>query len=148
MAGLNLEIPDDLLKELLDKPFDKIAKTALDECAPILEKAVKSSMRRAVKHPGDSDMVKSVRKNKPKQTKTDAWIVNVYPSGYSKNSFNRYTGNRVKRYPVSNALKAIWLEYGRVGQNPSPWLAPAVSNCSSEILRKMQDIWEKEVGAK
>ena len=110
MAGLNLEIPDDLLKELLDKPFDKIAKTALDECAPILEKAVKSSMRRAVKHPGDSDMVKSVRKNKPKQTKTDAWIVNVYPSGYSQNSFNRYTGNRVKRYPVSNALKAIWLE--------------------------------------
>jgi len=148
MAGLNLEIPDDLLKELLDKPFDKIAKTALDECAPILEKAVKGSMRKAIKHSGDSDLIKSVRKNKPKQTKTDAWIVNVYPSGYSQNTFSRYTGERVKRYPVSNALKAIWLEYGRVGQNPSPWLAPAVSNCSSEILRKMQDIWEKEVGAK
>jgi len=148
MAGFNLEIPDDFLKELTDKPFDKIAKDALDECAPILEKSVKSSMRHAVKHSGDSDMIKSVRKNKPKQTKTDAWIVNVYPSGYSSNTFSRYTGGRVKRYPVSNALKAIWLEYGRVGQMPSPWLAPAVANCSGEILKKMQDIWEKEVGAK
>ena len=148
MAGFNLEIPDDFLKELTDKPFDKIAKDALDECAPILERAVKTSMRRAVKHSGDSDMIKSVRKNKPKQTKTDAWIVNVYPSGYSSNTFSRYTGGRVKRYPVSNALKAIWLEYGRVGQMPSPWLAPAVANCTSEVLKKMQDIWEKEVGAK
>ena len=69
MAGFNLEIPDDFLKELTDKPFDKIAKDALDECAPILEKSVKASMRRAVKHSGDSDMIKSVRKNKPKQTK-------------------------------------------------------------------------------
>lgn len=148
MAGLNLEIPDDLLKELLDKPFDDIAKKALDDTAPILEKAVKGSLRKAIRHAGDSDLIKSVRKNKPKQTKTDAWIVNVYPSGYSQNSFNRYTGGRVKRYPVSNALKAIWLEYGRVGQTPSPWLAPAVSNCTSEILKRMQDIWEKEVGAK
>ena len=67
MAGLNLEIPEDFLKELTDKPFDKIAKVALDECAPILETSVKNSMKRAVKHPGDSDMIKSVRKNKPKQ---------------------------------------------------------------------------------
>ena len=148
MAGLNLEIPDDFLKELLDKPFDQIAKKALDETAPVLQKAVKSSLRKAIKHPGDSDLVKSVKSNKPKQTKTDAWIVNVYPSGYSQNSFNRYTGSRVKRYPVSNALKAIWLEYGRVGQNPSPWLAPAVTSCTSEILKMMQEIWEKEVGAK
>ncbi len=148
MAGLNLEIPDEFLKELLDKPFDAVAKKALDECAPVLEQSVKGSLRKAIKHQGDSDLIKSVRKNKPKQTKTDAWIVNVYPSGYSQHTFNRYTGKSIKRYPVSNALKAIWLEYGRVGQAPSPWLAPAVQNSSNEILRKMQEIWEKEVGAK
>lgn len=146
MAGLNLDIPEDFMKELLGKPFDKIAKTSLDECAPILKDSIKTSMRSAVRHTGESDMIKSVRTNKPKQTKTDAWIVNVYPSGYSSNTFSRYTGGRVKRYPVSNALKAIWLEYGRVGQSPSPWLAPAVSNCKNKILAEMQKIWERETG--
>ncbi len=146
MAGLQLEIPEDYLKELLGHSFDDIAKTALNECAPILKDSVTSSMKRAVKHTGDSDMIKSVRISKPKQTRTDAWIVNVYPSGYSTNTFNRYTGTRVKRYPVSNALKAIWLEYGRVGQSPSPWLAPAVQNCKDKIMSEMQKIWEKETG--
>ena len=147
MAGLNLEIPDDYLEKLLDHTFDDIAKKALDQVAPTLEKAVKSSMKRAVKHSGDSDMIKSVRTNKPKQTKTDAWIVNVYPSGYSSHTYNRYTGQHIKRYPVSNALKAIYLEYGRTGQPASPWLAPAVSSCANEILAKMQKIWEEETGA-
>jgi hypothetical protein len=147
MAGLNLEIPEDYLKDLLDHSFDDIAKKALEQVAPELEKSVKTTLRRSIKHTGDSELLKSIRKNKPKQTKTDAWIVNVYPSGYSNHSFNRYTGERIKRYPVSNALKAIWLEYGRVGQPASPWLAPAVSNCSSKILAEMQKIWEKETGA-
>ena len=71
MAGLQLEIPEDYLKELLDHSFDDIAKTA---------------------------------------------------------------------------LKAIWLEYGRVGQSPSPWLAPAVQNCKDKIMSEMQKIWEKETG--
>lgn len=148
MAGLNLEIPDEFMKDLLGKPFDMIAKTALDECAPILKASVKASMQNSVKHSGDSDMIKSVRSNKPKQTRTDAWIVNVYPSGYSSHTFNRYTGDRIKRYPVSNALKAIWLEYGRVGQSPAPWLAPAIQNCKSRILDEMQKIWERETGAR
>ena len=146
MAGLQLEIPEDYLKELLGHSFDDIAKTALNECAPILKDSVTSSRKRAVKHTGDSDMIKSVRISKPKQTRTDAWIVNVYPSGYSTNTFKRYTGTTVKRYPVSNALKAIWLEYGRVGQSPSPWLAPAVQNCKDKIMSEMQKIWEKETG--
>lgn len=148
MAGLELEIPENFMKDLLDHQFDDIAKKALDECAPVLKDSITSSMRNAVKHPGDSDMIRSVRANKPKQTKTDAWIVNVYPSGYSSNTFSRHTGGRVKRYPVSNALKAIWLEYGRVGQAPSPWLAPAVQNCKSRIIEEMQKIWERETGAK
>ncbi len=148
MAGLNLDIPEEFMKELLGKPFDRIAKTALDECAPILKDSVKAAMQNSVKHSGDSDMIKSVRSNKPKQTRTDAWIVNVYPSGYSAHTFNRYTGDRVKRYPVSNALKAIWLEYGRVGQSPAPWLAPAIQNCKSRILDEMQKIWERETGVR
>lgn len=148
MAGFNLSIPEDFLKELTDKDFGDVAGKALNECAPILEDSIKASMRRSVSHPGDSDMIKSVRKNKAKATKTDAWIVNVYPSGYSTNTYSRQSGGRTHRYPVSNALKAIWLEYGRTGQTPKPWLSPAIASCSNKILSECQKIWEREVGAK
>lgn len=145
-SGFELEIPEDFMKDLLDHPFDDIAKKALDETAPILETAVKSSMRAVVQHPGDSEMINSVRKNRPKQTATDAWIVNVYPSGYSKNSYSREKGSKVSRYPVSNALKAIWLNYGRAGQPARAWLEPAVNSCKGEIMDKIQKTWEDITG--
>ena len=144
MAGLNLSIPEDFLQELLDTPFDDIAKRALEETAPELEKAVKRTMRSSVQHTGESEMVNSIRTSKPKKTKTDAWICNVYPSGYSHNYYCRDTGGKkVRRYPVSNALKAIWMEYGRTGQQARPWLAPAVASCHDKILTRVQKIWEE-----
>lgn len=145
-SGFELSIPDDYLAELLDHPFDDIAKKALADTAPILEAAIKKSMRASVQHPGDSDMINSVRHNSPKETRTDAWIVNVYPSGYSQNSYSRESGGKVSRYPVSNALKAIWLNYGRAGQPARPWLQPAVSSCQGEIMERMQNIWEDMTG--
>jgi len=147
-SGFELEIPQDFLEKLLDHPFEDVAKKALEATAPTLEAAIKASMRSAVKHAGDSEMINSVRRNKPQQTCTDAWIVNVYPSGYSKNFFNRETGGRhTRKYPVSNALKAIWLNYGRSGQAKSPWLEPAVTSCQGAIMDNMQKIWEEETGA-
>ena len=148
MAGLNLEIPDDFMKELLDTPFDKVAKRALEETSPELESAIKNSMRRSVQHAGESEMINSVRRSKPKETTTDAWICNVYPSGYSNTYYNKQSGKSSRKYPVSNALKAIWMEYGRTGQTARPWLAPAVTSCKDKILNQMQKIWEEVTGAK
>ena len=64
MAGLNLEIPEDYLKDLLDHSFDDIAKKALEQTAPELEKSVKTCLRRSIKHSGDSELLKSIRKNR------------------------------------------------------------------------------------
>ncbi len=148
MAGLKLEIPEDYMRELLDAPFDKVAKRVITETAPELEGAVKKCMRRSVQHTGESEMVNSVRKSAPKKTKTDAWICNVYPSGNSSSYYLRGSGKKARKYPVSNALKAIWMEYGRTGQTARPWLAPAVTSCKDKILTRCQKIWEEVTGSK
>lgn len=145
MSSFEVNIPDDFLSGVLKSDFDDIAKEALEECAPMLESEMKGAIQRVVGHEGDSELVKSVKARKPKRTKTDAMLVFVGPSGNSKNYY--YQGNKKKRtYTVTNALKAIWLEYGRAGQSAKPWLANATKNCQQTIMEKMQEIYERKTG--
>lgn len=150
MANFEINFPDDFLSDLLDSDFEEVAKAALEETAPTLKTSIQSSIRSVVSHTGDSELVNSVKISKPKRTSTDAWIINVGPAGKSSNYYYSYgTTKRVKRkYAVSNVLKAIWLEYGRVGQNAKPWLTSATENVRGTIMDKMQDIYNKKVGAK
>lgn len=150
MANFEINFPDDFLSDLLDSDFEEVAKAALEETAPTLKTSIQSSIRNVVSHTGDSELVNSVKISKPKRTSTDAWIINVGPAGKSSNYYYSYgTTKRVKRkYAVSNVLKAVWLEYGRVGQNAKPWLTSATENVRGTIMDKMQDIYNKKVGAK
>ena len=79
MAAFDIDFPVDFMSELLDTDFEEIAKAALEETAPILENSMKQSCRRVIEHPGESELVDSIKSGKPKRTKTDAWIVNVSP---------------------------------------------------------------------
>lgn len=153
MAQFNIDFPDDFMSGLLDTEFAEIAEEALMEAAPILEKSMKASARVAIAHEGDSEMVDSIKMSKPKATKTNAWITNVGPRGNS--STQKYTavdckGKRTHRkYPVSNALKAIWKEYGIPGrQPPRPFIQSAVNSAQSAVIRKMQEVYNRKVGAK
>ena len=150
MANFEINFPDDFLSDLLDSDFEEVAKAALEETAPTLKTSIQSSIRSVVSHTGDSELVNSVKISKPKRTSTDAWIINVGPAGKSSNYYYSYgTTKRVKRkYAVSNVLKAVWLEYGRVGQTAKPWLTSATENVRGTIMDKMQDIYNKKVGAK
>jgi len=150
MGKFEINFPDDFLSELLDSDFEEIAKESLEATAPTLKTSIQTSIRGKVAHTGDSDLVNSIKISKPKRTSTDAWIVNVGPAGKSSNYYYSYGSNkRVKRkYAVSNVLKAIWLEYGRTGQTAKPWLTSATENVRSVIMDKMQDIYNKKVGAK
>jgi len=144
-----VDFPDDFLDDLLTADFDEICEEGLRQATPIMENAVKRSLRAVIKHPSDSDLVESVKATKPKKTKTDAWIVNVNPKGDSKTFYYRKSKGKVKRrYPVSNALKAIWLEYGITGrQAPRPWLQKAVNDAREAALSKVQEIYNKKTGA-
>lgn len=148
MAAFDIDFPVDFMSELLDTDFEEIAKAALEETAPMLEQSMKQSCRRVIEHPGESELVDSIKSGKPKKTKTDAWIVNVSPKGYSKTKTYR-AGKKKRNYPVSNALKMIWKEYGIPGQQPAkPFLTNACNSVRDTIMSKMQEIYEGKVGMK
>ena len=113
--------------DFLDMDFDDAAERALNESASILEGTMRSAAAAAVKHDGDSAMVNSIKGSKPKKSAaTDCWIVNVGPRGYSSTKTyhgKRKNGKSKQTYKVSNALKAIWKEYGIPGhQSPQPFI--------------------------
>lgn len=148
MALFDLEFPDDFLSGLLDTEFEDIAEKALSEAAPILEKSIKESCQSAIQHDEDSELVHSIKAGKPKRTKTDAMIVSVKPEGYSTVKVYRRTGKQSERtYPVSNALKAIWKEYGIPGkQAPQPFLQAATNAAEAAVTAKMQEVYNRMVG--
>lgn len=142
MADLGFNIPDDYLRDLLGADFDELAPEMLDEVLPILEQSIRRHLTGVI-HNGSGELAGSISVTRPKKTKTDAWIANTYIKGQSKKHYT--THNR--QYPVSNALKAIWLNYGNAHQAARPWLTPAVNACEAEIMDKMQKKWEEITGA-
>ena len=145
MAGLGFDIPDDYLKDLLDNNFDTLAPEMINEVLPTLETSVKRHLAGVI-HEGTGELLGSVAVTKPKKTKTDAWIGNVYIKGQSKNYYYG-SSTHSRKYAVSNALKAIWLNYGNAHQGARPWLTPAVMSCQTEIMEKLQKKWEEVTGA-
>lgn len=151
MAEFKMEFGEDFLDQLLNTDFDEIAEAALNESAPIFEKSMKNEVKRVIKHDGDSELADSLKATKPKKTKTDAWIVNVVPKGYS--STKKYIavdskGRKTRRkYPASNALKAIWKEYGIPGrQPPSPFITRATNGARNAVMQKIQEVYNRKVG--
>lgn len=146
MARLEISFPDDFMSGLLDTDFEEIAAEALAEAAPLLEKSLKESCKMVIDHPGESELVDSIACSKPKKARTGAWIINVGPRGYSKRKFYRGTNNRRKRYPVSNALKMIWKEYGIAGRQAArPFIRSAVNDARGAVTRRMQEVYERKV---
>ncbi|MCI8823321.1 MAG: hypothetical protein HFI15_12610 [Lachnospiraceae bacterium] len=149
MAIFDVDFPEDFLSDLLDTEFDEIAEEALKEAAPLLESSMKQSCRRVIEHSGESELVESIKSNKPKRTKTDAWIVNVGPRGYSKKKTYRSGKGKARKYRVSNALKLIWKEYGVAGRQPArPFLTSACNAVRGAVMEKMQKVYERKTGMK
>lgn len=146
MAGFDIDFPDDFLSELMATDFDEIAEEALKESAPMMVQYMKTSCRRVIDHEGDSELVESIRAAKPKRAKTDAWILNVGPSGKSeKKKYHHQESGR--EYPVSNVLKAIWKEYGIAGQQPPrPFIRSAVNAVEDEVMDRMQAAYDRKAG--
>lgn len=134
------------LDNLFNVDFDEVAGEALAEAVPVLEKSMKSAVQASIGHSGDSELVRSIKADKPKKSRNGAWIVNVTPKGYSK--VKVYHAKKGKRtYPVSNALKAIWKEYGIAGRQPAhPFLAKATSDARNEVLDIIQRKFDEKAG--
>ncbi|MBP3784598.1 MAG: hypothetical protein J6I68_15235 [Butyrivibrio sp.] len=139
------DMPDTILDKFLDSSFEKVAPQLLEEAAPLMEDATKKSLKSVIQHDGESELVNSVKARAPKKAKNGAYILNVVPKG---NSTHQYTRGK-KKYVVSNALKAIWLEYGVAGrQAPRPWLDRATKMYQPQIEERMQTKFNEITGAK
>lgn len=133
-----------------DLDFDDICESALNEAAPKLETAMKASARSSIMHDGESDMVESIKIRGPKKARNGCWIVNVGPSGYSSHKYYAVNGKGIKTsrsYPVSNALKAIWKEYGITGQHNQP-AQPFIQKACNQVEAAVLDIFQNTFNKK
>ena len=137
------------LDELFEIDFKDMAEEALANAVPILEKSMQKAVYGVIEHEGDSELAKSIRASKPKKAKTGAYIINVSPKGNS--SAHTYKGGKGKKrkYPVSNALKAIWKEYGINSQNhhqpAQPFLAKATNDAESAVLDTIEKTFDSKL---
>jgi len=148
MAKMNI-YPTDAFKDLWDLDFGGMAEEALTEGSEVLLNTLKKNAQNVIKHDGDSEMVNSIKANKPKKAKNGAYIVNVFPSGYSSSKVY-YQKNKTKsnkrKYKVSNALKAIWKEYGIDGhQEAQPFITPSVIETEKQIQDIIQKSFDKRI---
>lgn len=145
MAIMEVEFPEDLLGDFLNQDTEELCKEMVDAAAPIMEESMKKEIKNVLGHEGDSELVNSVKAGKAKMAKNNAIIANVGPKGNSTNFY--YKGNKKgRKYTVSNVLKAIWLNYGRMGQPARPFLTRATNNAKEAVLKKMQEVYDQKTG--
>ena len=147
MAQMEIDFPEDMLNGLLDVDAEDLCKQMIDSAAPIMEESMKKEMRSVIQHSGDSELVDSVKTSKAKRAKNGAIIAFTSPKGNSKNYYYR-NGKKGRKIPVSNVLKAIWLNYGRVGQPARPFLTKAVNNAHQKVMEKMQQTYDQLTGGR
>lgn len=156
MANFDVDFPEEYMQGLLEADLDSICLDALKEAAPILEKSMKKEVKNVLIHDGESELVDSIKTWRPKKAKNGAYIVNVCPAGYSKKKVYRREKSSKKKgeqvdtsrtYPVSNALKLLWKEYGIEGhQAARPFLMKSVNNVREEVLDKIQKVFNQRIG--
>ena len=88
--------------------------------------------------------------SKAKRTKDgSAYITTVGPRGYSNHMYYDKKGQKKRKYKVSNALKAIWKEYGIAGkQAPRPFIANATRNAEEKVMNKLQEVYRNKTGGR
>ena len=136
------------LEGMWDISFDDIAQDALTQSIPILEGTMRSAAAASVKHEGESAMVNSIKGSTPKKvTSTDCWIVNVGPRGYGTSQYtakDSHGKKTTRKYKVSNALKAIWKEYGIPGhQQAQPFMQKAANQARPRVEKIIEDSFDK-----
>lgn len=128
MAAFEVEGFDELIKNLSQLEFDRIAPGMLEESAPILERNIKS---RAQAHVRTGSMSGSISAGKIKK-KSDGYSISVRPTGSDSKG-------------VRNMEKMVYLEYGTTKQAATPVLSPAVAASEAPVQQKMQEVFDRHV---
>ena len=145
MAKMEIDFPEDMLRGLLNAETEDLCKKIVDSATPIVEESWKKEIKAVVQHSGDSELVDSILATPAKKAKNGAIIAFTGPKGNSKSYYYR-NGKKGRKISVSNVLKAIWLNYGRVGQPARPFLTKATNNAQQKVLEKMRQTYDRLTG--
>lgn len=130
MAQFELHGFDDLMMQL-DRlgRTDEVAPKMLEEAVPILREEVVSQ---AEKHRDTGEMAASIKPTKVTKS-ADGYRVVVRPTG-------KASGRNIR-----NMEKLVYLEYGVRGRPATPVLTTAVLNARPDVIRKMQEVFTREM---
>lgn len=148
MASMDV-YSSDVFDDLWNVNFESVAMESLKAGSIIVEQKMKQNAKAVVNHAGESEMINSITAKDPKKAKNGAYIVNVGPTGYSTTKTyyakNRKGTHGKRKNRVSNALKAIWKEYGIPGhQSAQPFITPAVIQTERQVTDIIQKTFEKQ----
>lgn len=140
MAQLNQYPPDALINRLsrLGNRINDIAPKMLDAGSAPLERKIKANAER---HKKSGELVKSIKRVKPKQDKNGVWKQRIEFKGYDKKRKSTPSDPR----GVPNARKALAIEYGNVNEPAKPFIRPAVIQTQNESTAAMQVVFNREV---
>lgn len=131
MGKFDFEIPADFIKQLGKlADVERIAPQMIDEAIPILLEKVKAE---TAPHKKTGDMYKSIKATKAKKTKSGGYFASVHPTGVDSKG-------------VRNMEKMAYLEYGTKKQSATPVLTKALKDSENAVMKKMQEVFEREVG--
>ncbi len=130
MGKFDFEIPADFIKQLGKlADVERVAPKMIDEAIPILLENVKGE---TAQHKRTGDMYKSIKPTKAKKTKNGGYFASVRPTGKDSNG-------------VRNMEKMAYLEYGTKKQSATPVLTKALRDSENSVMKKMQEVFEREV---
>lgn len=134
--AFEFDIPEDFMNSILQCDSEELCKNILKAGSKPLESSIKAEVPEET-----GDLKKSIKAGSPEQ-KNGVWQITVAPRGYSKHTF--YGGKkRSRKYKLPHAAKLVFLEYGTSKQPARPLLTRATNNAEPEVLRKMQQEYER-----
>lgn len=149
MANFIFDIPADFLKQLGKlQDIDRIAPIMIDEALPTLEESFKRNLNGVLKDP-TGELLASIKMVTSKKVKNGGYYGYVTAKGASRKKMYKrrdFTGAIKREEPYRNYQKILALEYGTSKQSPRPFITRTINNAEPEVLRKMQEVFNREVG--
>ena len=93
-------------------------------------------------------MVDSIKSTKAGKTRYGGYFAISRPTGYARTGWKyaRTKKNAGTKERLRNMEKLVYLEYGTSKQPATPVLTKAIKDSEPKVLRKMQEVFNREVG--
>ena len=151
MATMKPKLPEDLMKKIdrLGKETDRICEKALTEGGQVMKKSVADHLSQVV----GKDTVVESRSTGELQASLGVSPMHIDKNGNAdvkigfREPRSQQTAAKGKRSysQITNAMIANVLEYGRKGQEPKPFLAPAKKAAKKDTMAKMETTLREEI---